>query len=382
MFNKTVIVILIAVVIAVALIFFIRQRGKNKPIVLGQQIANATKKEQERLKKSVNVSSPMPEGAYGRHKGEWDLLNPQHMKLDDILRELCSSFVAKSLDERSEFRSAVSLEEFYTLIEFARRTAVFALRSNDAQILKDGLTGLAMIEAERTDFRDILVALALLHHSATRIGINPSSAFAAAAKIAEPGTAELISGFVRRDPHSQSLRHSWGYVEVKTDAGIGFAQWGFEAYSPKVDLLGVAMQIASVVEEDYYFVDRIELATDLPSFWLETSESTDLSLLLEKSSGGATVTARLDDSKHSDPGTQQFTVFMVELDSHESALALLRMSKEKAPKDYSMIGFASGRLFALLVARSIMVGIESFETIDSLMRFANPIERIIQQIEP
>ena len=110
-------------------------------------------------------------------------MNPKQVEFDRILQELCSSFAKKSPGERSSFRAAVSLEEFYTLIEFARRAAVFSLRRNDSHILQGGLTALAMIEAERTDSRDILIALALLHHSAVRIGMNPSSAFQTAAPV-------------------------------------------------------------------------------------------------------------------------------------------------------------------------------------------------------
>jgi len=379
MVVKITIGVLIVTLIVATIFLFMQQRRKKKTIVLGQQLANAMGKEQERLKRKPDVPSPMPGKKYKRQKGQWELLNPKPSELDTILRELCSTFPGKSNEEQAEFRSAISLDEFYTLIEFARRSAVFALRNKDPDVLNNGLIGIAMIEAERTDYRDILAALALLHHSATRIGINASSAFANAAKIAEPGTSELITGFAERNSASQSLRDSWGYFEVNTDYGSGFTRWGFETYNPKLDLLEIAMQIAISIEKDSYFVDSIELATDLPSVWLEAPENKNLQQTLNKITGGVTVSCGLEDDKHPDAGGQQFTLFMAELDSKESAQALLKMSKEKKPKDYCMLGFAGGRLFALLIARSVVVGVESFETNDSLRRFIKPIDQIIQE---
>ena len=42
------------------------------------------------------------------------------------------------------------MDEFYKLLKFAQRLAVFALRNKDAELVQDGLTALAMIEAKRT----------------------------------------------------------------------------------------------------------------------------------------------------------------------------------------------------------------------------------------
>jgi hypothetical protein len=54
----------------------------------------------------------------------------------------------------------------------SRRAAVFAIREQKADWIVNGLTAIAMIEKERVDFRDVLMTLGLLNHSATRIGEN------------------------------------------------------------------------------------------------------------------------------------------------------------------------------------------------------------------
>jgi hypothetical protein len=382
MVVKIIIGMLIVVLISLAIFFFLKHQREKEPIILGQQFADAVTKEQERLKSKPDIPSLMPEKHYKRQKGQWDLLNIEPAELDTGLQELCANFVGKPKSEQEKLRSAISLDEFYTLIEFARRSSVFALRDKDSDILNSALISIAMIEAERTDFRDILATLALIHHSAKRIGLDPSSMFLNFAKIAEPGTSELISGFVGRDSASQNLRESWGYYEVNTKYGAGFVSWGFEEYNPELDLLSIAMEIASAIEKDSYFVETIELATDLPSVWLEAPENKNLQQTLQKIIGGATVTCRLEDDKHPEAGNQQFTLFITELDSKESAQTLIEMSKKKKPQNYSMLGFSGGRLFVLLIARSVMVGVESFETRESLERFIKPINQIIQEIVP
>src|SRR4029077_17153637 len=100
-------------------------------------------------------------------------------------------FRSLSQTERVKFTSTISPDEFYTLISFSRRAAVFALRDKDAKLLQDGLDALAIIEAKRTDFRDILMALALLYHTASRIGLDPDLMFHDAAGIAESELGNL-----------------------------------------------------------------------------------------------------------------------------------------------------------------------------------------------
>ena len=376
--EKVIIGIVVVSLIAAALFFYLRNREGNQPVILGQQLADAMEKEKARVSQN-SANSPLLSIAYTRNRGEWDLLNPTQVELDETLRKLCSSFATMPTTERAEFRGAVSMHEFYTLLSFAKRSCVFALRSGNQDLLRSGLTAVAMIEADRTDFRDILMTLALLHHSASRLGMDAGAEFTSAAKIAEPATSELITGFASRDSQSQNLRSSWGYVEVGADAEVGFAQWGFAPYSPQTDLLQVAKRIASTIEKDSYIVDSIELATELPPIWLESPTDKSHIPLIEIALGGVTISCRLEKGKHPNPDSQQFTIFLIELDSAASAKHLQQMSEAKKPSDYSMMGFASNGVFALLVSRSFVEGTDSFETKASLVRFQEPINLALQQ---
>src|ERR1039457_7116845 len=93
----------------------------NKPFILGQQIADARKHEQTRLQTGNTPPSPLPQGGYKPRLGEWELLNPVHSDFDIQIQKTCKLFAALSEADRANFTSAISMDEFYKVIEFARR---------------------------------------------------------------------------------------------------------------------------------------------------------------------------------------------------------------------------------------------------------------------
>jgi hypothetical protein len=178
------------------------------------------------------------------------------------------------------------------------------------------------------------------------------------------------------------LKDSWGYFEVETPLGLGFAGWGFEPYAPKTDLLHLAMKIAAIIEADLYRIGTIEIATKLPEVWLKTPDSVELTQTLEKVCAGVTVHAHLLQDKSETASSQQFTVFLVELDSSASANVLLKLSWSKKPDSHSMIGVAGAQVFCLIIACSFVTGTSAFETNESLKRFHGPIEQAMNRTEP
>jgi hypothetical protein len=356
------------------------ENPSNEPYIIGQQYADALTQEQARLKAGCPTPSPLPSGEYEPRPAEFELLNPAPSELDGLIQKSCKLFGSMPTAERVKFTAAISMDEFYKLMAFAKRVSVFALRTKDAALIQHGLTALAMIEVKRTDFRDVVWVLALLHHAAARLGLDADSMIRNAAQLAEPETVKMMSDFASSNARHKSLKDSWGYLEVQTKFGLGFARWGFRSYAPKTDLLSTAIRIASLVDADSYRTDSIELATELPDVWLKTSEPNPLKQTLSKILGSVTITARLLADKHAQAHAQQFTVFLVEMDSPEPANILLRLAQTKKPKDYSMLGVAADRIFCLVIARSFVQGAAAFETGDSLSRFRQGIQQAISQV--
>lgn len=353
------------------------ENKKRKLFVLGQQMADALEKERQREAIGEIGVSPMPQEKYPIRGEELGLLDPIRSQLDDKLRNVCQSFRSLNEQERLEFRKRVSLDDSYTLLRFARRSSVFALCERSSDILSAGITAVCIIEAERTDFRDILVALGLLYHSAKRIGIDPDRAFREAEQLAEPRVRDLMAGFVRRTTAGKDLSKSWGYKEVNSEHGPGFVMWESHHYNPTTDLLKAAVDIAKMVNMDKYEITSLALGTDMPDVWLRTAGDSDLGALLKRSKGAATIDARLQTQYHTKAEVQQFTIFLVELGNASSAERLLQIARSSQPKSHCMLAIASGPLFCLLVARSFMMGVDSYESGDSLRRFEQPIAAIL-----
>lgn len=363
---------------AVVLALLRRRRGKEVS-VLGGHLAAVHSAEQCRKQSGDIPPSPVPPGAYDFWRGEQSLIDPVKTSLDSALRELCRSFAETAEESRTRMRRSISMEEFYTLIQFSNRAAVFAIREHGVDWVVNGLTAIAMIEQERTDFRDVLWALAVLYHSAKRSGVDPDALLRDAAAISEPGISELIGGFIRRPLADKVLQASWGYDEVTTSNGIGLIGRGYKRYAPNCDLKTVILEIAEYVTTDKYQPASVQIATELPAFWLASKDNRALDKILMAARGTASIHARLRPNEHPSYQSQMLLVVVVETEDDEAARSLLEMCVNKKPSDYCMAGVSERRLFCLTVARSFVEGIESFETSESLSRFPRAISPILRR---
>jgi hypothetical protein len=100
------------------------------------------------------------------------------------------------------------------------------------------------------------------------------------------------------------------------------------------------------------------------------------------------ISGHLRPNEHPGPASQQFTIFLVEVAKESAARTLLDLSATKKTTgnrmlgiaaDYYMLGLAEGRLFCLVVARSVVLGGKSFEASDSLVRFSKVIAGILHR---
>ena len=271
--------------------------------------------------------------------------------------------------------------DFYTLLSFSRRSAVFAVRDRSTEHVIDGLTAVSMIEPSRIDFRDALGALSLLHHAARVIGASVDDLFGKAASLADPRMSELILGFLERSDDQRDIRKSFGYSVVETKGGPGFVYWGFRSYQPSYPLEQVGLALAQFVKRDKYEPASVTLASDLPAFWLSSIDVAKLKRALASIRAAITINADLRPQESPDFKHQALMIFLVEVDDETAAESLFRLSHEKQarPKSFEMAAAKQGRLFCLVIARSIMAGKSSFETQASMQRFSTGIAEVLNE---
>ena len=261
---------------------------------------------------------------------------------------------------------------------FGRRSAVFALRAGKTDIVEDALTAIAItVQGLQVEYREILGCLSLLYHAANRVGADADKMFRRAALLARPDVAKLIVGFADRTPEKRKS----GYEEVETEKGTGLI--GSMAHSgkhePTIDLKMVAIEVAHLAAADKYQPRNITVGFILPSVWLSRGKNAELEKVLADVRGGANVSAKLRPGEHPKYESQQFNVFIVEASQATDAQALLRLSKSKSSLGHSMVGVAADRLFALIVVRSFVNGVEAFETPKSLTRFRDGLSKILNR---
>ena len=351
----------------------------DEPFVLGQQLADAHNAEAKWRQSGGGGDSPLPEAQYDFWRGDFSLITPSTNPLDDEIRRVCNQYALSDTDERSKIRRSISMDQFYTLINFAKRTAVFGVRRAEAGLVADGLTAIAMIEQERVDFRDILWCLSLLYHAANRAGGNADEMFCAAGALAEPEVAGDFVDFMDQTPEYRDLRKSWGYDEVQTDQGVGFIGWGFCGYNPTIDLKSTIIDISMLVASDSYQPSQIEVATELPDVWLGGGDETSRQRVISSIRAVATVSASLRPDKHAEHSSQQFTVFLVEAVSDSDAQTLYQLAEANKSPNHCKLALARSRLCCLIVARSFVDGVDSYETNESLTRFSNGLDAILER---
>jgi hypothetical protein len=355
----------------------------SKPFVIGEQLARARRVERARLSNPNVGPSPLPASLhYNRSLGDLDLTDPPKHPLDDELCALCRRFAASDLDGRSRLRDSASMQDFYTLLSFSQRSAVFAMRDRKTERIVDGLTAVAMIEKSRIDFRDALGTLSLLLHAALAIGANVEGLFGNAASLAAPEISELIQGFLKRSENERDIQKSWGYAVVETKAGPGFVGWEFNVYQPSCPLDQIALALAGLVKQDKYLPAAVTLASDLPAVWLLSVDDNTLKNALTSIRGAVKIHADLKPQKTFDYKHQVLMIFLAEFDNETAAAILLRLSEEKQTRtnSFAMVAVSHGRLFCMAVARSMTGGTPPFETRTSMQRFSAGIAAVLQDL--
>ncbi len=351
----------------------------DEPFILGQQFAAARSAEAARIARADSGVSPLgAEDRYDQWRGDLDLYDPVRLPLDDRIRLLCREFASVGEKARSAIRRSLTLNDFYTLLTFAQRSAVFALRTRDPRWLVDGLTAIAIVEIARIDYRDAPGPAGLIYAIFHRIGVAAYPAFEQAAALAEPDIAELLQSFRDRPPNHRTLK-ACCFEAVDSPGGPGLIQRSGCLYKPTMRLDKLILQIAEVLRNDQYS-PSVEIGTTLPDVWLSKIDDRALASALSSVVAGATAHGTLRPEVSPEHLNLGIIAFAVETANEAAAATLLRIARLKQTQnnDFKMLAAQDRRLFCLLIARNWMVGGEDFETAESIMRFQPGLEKLLQ----
>jgi hypothetical protein len=145
---------------------------------------------------------------------------------------------------------------------------------------------------------------------------------------------------------------------------------------PTHDLAAMSLRIAASLRGDDYAADDPRLAVELPAVWLSSAADPALEPILDAARGAALVNARLRPEATPDHASQQLTAWLVELSDASAAAHLVSLSLRPHP-GHALLGLADGALFVLVVARSVVEGVPSYEEGTRLGRFANGIRQAL-----
>jgi hypothetical protein len=303
----------------------------------------------------------MLQNRYRRFRGDYSLVTLRPVALDNEIRALLGTYRGSALDGKSELRGRVDAGGLDTLLHFATRSAVFALRRRAPQPIWEGLTALSMVDCERVDPGDLMLPSALLAYAAGKLADHPLSILRAADAVASEATAALI-----RQPWTDGpVRLSdWGKAEVETDYGVGIVDASSWPYQPEADLIRLALEIGESLSSGRYFCGDPMIGRAIPAVWFADREAAGK--LVADALGVATITGDLRPEHHPRHSDQMLTIFLAEMPSEATSNAAAGLRPAEMGKRGAVSLFSAGPLLGVVVGRSVVAEAPAFETPKSL----------------
>ncbi|HYM14883.1 MAG TPA: hypothetical protein VEZ14_04940 [Dehalococcoidia bacterium] len=349
------------------------KRGDEPTFVIGQELADAAAVE-ARHRLRDRTPSLLAGVAYDASRGEADLFRFIASPVDDVIERFVVRCAAIDAPERARVRSALTQDDFYTLLLFAQRGALRTLRTKSPASAQAAIDALSLVELKRMDPRDATAGVALASYAVSRMGGDASATLERGASMSELGLAGVFVRFIRQPVVSLS---EWGFREVETHAGVTLV-WDHGApFAPAYDLVSIARAIGDLIEADVWTVSHLSVGADLPKVWLGGRDRRIAEFALASLRGCATIGAKLSPMASPDAHAQQFTAFVVETAAPKDAAVLSEAALAASGGGHVALAMARGPVCVIIVSRSFYAGVESFERGASLDRFRSGVQAIL-----
>jgi len=348
--------------------------NKKQEYVIEKKLAMSNKQKKSNLKDLVDSTFRYK---YLNSESGRTLQNPKEVELDKKIVQLTKKYIVSNEKERSILRTLVSENNIYTIFNFCERATVFGLRKQNDNI-KFGLTALSMVEAERCDYRDVLMTIAFVNHGVEKLRLDVDKLYDKAIKLANPRMKELLSSFKEREPKHKIIKAMTGYTEYQFDDGIGFIRCGHDEYNPKRDLPSIAFAIGKEIGKDKYHTAH-EISIGESIWWIERQNDKEIKELLNQSLGTLSLRARLRKEITEDWMFQTFILYLVEFENKNKASKFRKLLGDGDKEKFARIFGSAENIFYLLISKSGKVGLQNYETNESLQRFRDSIEEEIKK---
>lgn len=266
--------------------------------------------------------------------------------------------------DHARVRSSLTMDDFYTLITFAQRCVLAALRNEDPAAVEAAFDALSAIDLTRVDRRDVVVTASLAFYAARRVELDPEEVLVGAVRRAEQQVGEILDQAATQE---SDLAWDGGYHEVATPAGSVLVESGDKSSAD--DLLTLALGVAELVQNDgIYEVDGVAMTSELPAVWLGGNTDIDH------------VRLRGCVKVHAEPSGVRFRdfllVFMAETEHERDAEAIAAAAVGPGRAGTVRLGIAVGRRCVVVISTSV-VGEPCVEDAKSLARFDAPIRALL-----
>jgi hypothetical protein len=347
--------------------------GSDGVVVLGGELAAAEAAEQRHVPPGP---SPIAGVDYPDESG--DLWRPWVERPEDsAMSVFVGSYAAAGEPDRVVTRACLTMDDLYTVLLFARRRALAAIRTGDPHAAVEAFDALSAIDIERVDWRDAATDAMFAAYAAPYAGIPATEAAEGAIGRADPQMAEVLSEAVN-DDEEIDLAESCGYRVVTTADGPALFDDESEPYEPDRDLVPIALGVAAAIEGEHtYLIDTLTVAEELPLVWVVSETDPQVEAAIGRLTGCVSIRALPVAGAGPDPNHHYLNIYLAEAATAEDAATIARGAARGERSRSAALGIAAGRLCAVLIAATVGTDQPPFETAESLARFQAPISALL-----
>jgi hypothetical protein len=287
--------------------------------------------------------------------------------LDDAIGRVAREAFEMGSRQREALRRSIGEREAYTLLLFAKRRSVSALRMANTYALQ-AIQGLTLITRDTIDFRDLSVDFPL--YAARELGADMRTLVPNAVTMSEPGVAGSFSARATMIP-TMTLQ-SCALMEVESSYGMGYMSTRDGDYKPSADVAGCAVRLADEIDaEGTYAVNELHTSS-LPSVWFGDVRRRD-----QPATGCVGFSAIL--RAESTGRGHGLLVFLAELPPTALCSELAARAAATSTPDRPQVAAAHGRWMALVIGGSHVQGQAPVETAASLARFETAARALLHR---